>query len=287
MSGPSNLGVRTLLAFALLAIAVSCAGCGGQAERYTEPRDIGDKITDADLEGFLQVVDDLPGKKLPEMPPLFKGPPSWDEQRTLPVNELMREENDELEKQWNNDNFMRHLAKDRTLQKALKQRMSLAQFVGLVKTIGIAMARNTLRPDQDLRRIIELGKKRLEPLRSQTRRFNELKPDERHMALTTAAWITRIDRARRLLEVPPENRSMARTNYDRLMAIFPKGDTANPFDSIADPIEELGITFEELPQTGRDAELDWKESDALRGTDPPDPDTRQATAAAPFRPGSP
>jgi hypothetical protein len=283
----STLSNWTVLAFALITIALSTAGCGGQAERYTEPRDIGDKITDSDLDGFLQVVDALPGKKLPEMPPLFKGPPSWDEQRTLPVNELMREENDDLEKQWNNDNFIRHLAKDRTLQKTLKQRMSLAQFVGLLKTIGIAMARNTLRSDQDLRRMIELGKKRLEALRSQTKRFNELKPDERHVVLTTAAWITRIDRARRLLEVPPENRAMARTNYERLMAIFPKDYTANPFDSIADPIEELGITFEELPQTGRDAEIDWKESDALRGTDAPDPDTSQAAAAPQVRPGSP
>ncbi|HEX4069746.1 MAG TPA: hypothetical protein VHX68_01200 [Planctomycetaceae bacterium] len=69
------------LLFVLLA-----AGCGTQAQKFMEPREIGDKVTESDLDAFLQVINDLPDKKLPEMPPLFKKPPSWDEQRTLPVN---------------------------------------------------------------------------------------------------------------------------------------------------------------------------------------------------------
>lgn len=245
-------------------------GCGSQTQKLLEPREIGDKVTDADLETFLQVVNDLPDKKLPEMPPLFKKPPSWDEQRTLPVNELVREETDELDKLWNDENLTRHLAKDRALKKALQQRLTLPQFVGLVKTIGVAVARNAVRPDQNLHKIVEQGKKRLEALRSQTRRFNQLKPDERHVVLTTAVWITRIDRARRLLLVPPENRAMARDRFDRLKSIFPSEFTANPFDSIADQIEELGMSFEELRPTGLDAEIEWKDGDAVRGTDMPD-----------------
>jgi hypothetical protein len=246
------------------------AGCGTHTQKFLEPRDIGDKVTDADLDAFLQVVNDLPDKKLPEMPVLFKKPPAWDEQRTLPVNELMREETDDLEKIWTDDNLLRHLAKDRALKKALRQRLTLPQFVGLVKTIGIALTRNAVRPDQNLHKIIEQGKKRLEALRGQTRRYNQLKPDERHVVLTTAVWITRIDRARRLLQVPPENRAMAQQHYDRLKTFFPAEFTANPFDSIADQIEELGMSFEEQRQTGLDAEIDWKESDAIRGTDRPD-----------------
>jgi hypothetical protein len=254
----------------VLFLGLLTAGCGAQAQKFLEPREIGDKVTDADLDSFLQVVNDLPDKKLPEMPLLFKKPPSWDEQRTLPVNELVREETDEVDKLWNDENLTRHLAKDRALNKALWQRLSLPQFVGLVKTIGVALARNAARPDQNLHKIVELGKKRLEALRGQTRRFNQLKPDERHVVLTTAVWITRIDRARRLLQVPPENRAMARDRFDRLKSIFPAEFTANPFDSIADQIEELGMSFEELRQTGLDAEIEWKESDALRGADPPD-----------------
>jgi hypothetical protein len=245
-------------------------GCTVQTQKFMEPRDIGDKVTDADLDAFLQVVNELPDKKLPEMPSLFKKPPAWDEQRTLPVNELVREETDELDKMWNDENLIRHLAKDRALKKALQQRLTLPQFVGLVKTIGIAVTRNAVRPDHNLHKIVEQGKKRLEALRGQTRRFNQLKPDERHVVLTTAVWITRIDRARRLMEVPPENRALAIDHYDRLKTIFPAEFTANPFDSIADQIEELGMSFEEQRQTGLDAEIDWKESDALRGNDSPD-----------------
>jgi hypothetical protein len=236
---------------------------------------------------LLQVVDELPEKKLPEMPVLFKSPPAWDEQRTLPVNELVREESDELEKLWNDEHLIRHLAKDRALLKALRQRMSPAQFVGLVKTIGAALARNAVRPDQDLRLIVEQGKRRLGPLRAQTQRFNQLEPDERHVVLTTAVWITRIDRARRLMRVPPENLALVKSHYDRLKAIFPQEFWANPFDSIADQIEELGMSFSELRQTGLDAEIDWKESDALRGMDPPDPDPREISIAAPPKASGP
>ena len=152
--GPGKAAAVALLIFA----AFLAAGCGTQAQKLLEPRAIGDKVTDDDLDAFFQVVNDLPDKKLPEMPALFKKPPSWDEQRTLPVNELVREETDELDKLWNDENLIRHLAKDRPLQKALQQRLTLSQFVGLVKTIGVALARNAVRPDQDLHKIVEQGK---------------------------------------------------------------------------------------------------------------------------------
>ncbi|HEV8002579.1 MAG TPA: hypothetical protein VGP63_22020 [Planctomycetaceae bacterium] len=279
---PSSSIRRRLAALAVAAIAL-LAGCGEQAQKFAEPRDVGDKVTDGDLETFFQVIDELPEKKLPEMPALFKSPPAWDEQRTLPVNELVREEFDELDKLWNDEHLTRHLAKDRPLQKALRQRMSAAQFVGLVKTIGAALARNAVRPDQELKRIVEQGKRRLNALRAQTQRFNQLQPDERHVVLTTAVWITRIDRARRLMEVPPENLAQVKAHYDRLKTIFPPEFWANPFDSIADQIEELGMSFEELRQTGLDTEIDWKETDALRGMDPPDPDPREIAVVTPTK----
>jgi hypothetical protein len=283
----THTSVRRSLAAALLFVASVLTGCGEHAIKFADPRDVGDKVTDADLETFCQVIDDLPDKKLPEMPALFKRPPAWDEQRTLPVNELIREESDELDKLWNDEQLIRHLAKDRPLQKALRQRMSPAQFVGLVKTIGAALARNAVRTDQDLRLIVEQGKRRLGPLRAQTQRFNQLQPDERHVVLTTAVWITRMDRARRLMQVPPENRAMAESHYERLKAIFPQEFWANPFDSIADQIEELGMSFEELRQTGIDAEIEWKEADALRGMDTPDPDPREIAVVSPAKPPVP
>jgi len=144
-----------------------------------------------------------------------------------------------------------------------------------------------VRPDQDLRLIVEQGKRRLGKLRVQTQRFNQLQPDERHVVLTTAVWITRIDRARRLMQVPPENLALVKTHYDRLKAIFPQEFWANPFDSIADQIEELGMSFSELKQTGLDAEIEWKESEALRGMDSPDPDPREIPAAPPAKVSGP
>jgi hypothetical protein len=284
--GAAFAGVSRFSAIIALLAALLTIGCEAEEHKFREPHEIGDKVTDADLESFLQVVDELPNKKLPPIPVVFKSPPSWDEQRTLPVNELVRDETDDLEKQWNDETISRSLAKNRALQKALRrQHLSMPQFVGLMKTIGVSLTRNAMRPDQDLHQIIEQGKKRLERLRNQMQRFNQLKPDERHVVLTTAVWITRIDRARRLIQVPPENRAMAHAHFDRLKTIFPAEFLANPFDSIADQIEELGMSFEEDRRTGLDAEIEWKESDALRGTDRPDSTVREAgTAPASFKP---
>jgi hypothetical protein len=264
----------------LVIAAALLYGCGGEVQKLSEPRDIGDKVTEGDLELFLQVIDDLPDKRLPELPLLFKRPPAWEDHRTLPVNELVQEEIDELEKLWKDGTLVRCLARDRALQKALRQRMSLPQFVGLVKTLGVALARDRVRPEQRLHTIIEQGKKPLEGLRSQSRKFNELKPEERHAVLTTAAWITRIDRARRLMLVPPENRALVKAHLARLEAIFPAEFQTNPFDSITDQIAELGMSFQELPQTGYDAEIEWRENEVLRGTDSPDPERPAATTAA-------
>jgi len=266
-----------LLLVAIVAGSVA-AGCSAETPKTIVPREIGDKVTDGDLEAYFEVIDDLPDKKLPEMPPLFKQPPAWDDQRTLPINELMREEADELEKTWNDAVIVRHLSRDRALQKALRERLTLEQFAGLTKTIGVALARNTIRPEQDLNKIIEEGKKRLEVLRNQVQRFNQLQPDERHTVLTTAMWITRIDRAKRLLQVPPENRAMAKAHLERLAAIFPKEFTSNPFDAITDQLEEQGMAFQELRQSGLDTEIDWSESQAIRGNDTADPEFRDTAA---------
>lgn len=265
--------VQTLVIAGCLA-----GGCAQEAPKAVAPREIGDKVTRSDLETFFQVIDDLPDKKLPELPPLFKPAPSWDDQRTLPVNELVREESDELEKQWSHELLCRHLSRDRLLERALSQRISMEQFVGLIKTIGTALARNAVRPGQDLANIIEEGKKRVEGLGQQTQRFNQLKPDERHTVLMTAMWIARLDCARRLRQVPPENRAMAKAHLQRLKTIFPKDFQANPFDAITDQIEELGMSFQELPQTGLDAEIEWTGRDVVRGADPPDVKPRESTA---------
>ena len=166
--------VRRTLALLLLAVGTLLTGCGEQraeVRRAARHRGQGDRRRPGDV---------LPGdrrtarEKVARDAALVQAPPSWDEQRTLPVNELVREESDELEKLWNDEHLIRHLAKDRPLQKALQQRMSPAQFVGLVKTLGAALARNAVRPDQDLKLIVEQGKRRISKLRSQTQRFNQL-----------------------------------------------------------------------------------------------------------------
>ena len=83
-----------------------------------------------------------------------------------------------------------------------------------------------------------------------------------HAVLHEAAWITRHDQARHLLSVPEKN-------VDDLVKLFPAELTQNPFDGIADRLEEQGIPFEELPGNDSYDSLSWNPEDAIVGRDDP------------------
>ncbi len=58
----------------LLLLVLLAGGCGTQTQKFMEPREIGDKVTESDLDAFLQVVNDLPDKNSPRCPPCSKNP---------------------------------------------------------------------------------------------------------------------------------------------------------------------------------------------------------------------
>ena len=90
-----------------------------------------------------------------------------------------------------------------------------------------------------------------------------------HNVLHEAAWITRHDRARRLLSVPESNVELVLKHSEELVKLFPGELTRNPFDEIADRLDEQGIPFEELPGNDSFDTLSWQPEDAIVGRDKP------------------
>lgn len=262
---------RPLRTWVCLALCALFVGCGEEQLEFTETKRINEKVTEAELQTFLRIVESLPDQQLPDVPPVFAPPPVWNQSRTLPVGELVNEEQNLLAERWTAEWMARHLQRNRPLARALRrEEMTLEQFVGFTLAIGAALARNTIRDNQDLDEILKKGHAAVERLRRDTRPFSSLRQDGRYYILWQAEWITRIDRVERLKQVPPENIALVRAHREKLEEIFPAEFATNPLDAVVDLLEEKGLPFEELAGSGSDAEIDWEADEAIVGTDPPD-----------------
>jgi len=246
-------------------------GCTGESLQHVHPKRADEKVTLSEYHDFLRVIESLPDGKLPEFPSVYAPPPEWRASRTLEIKELVREESNAIENRWDKELLARHLRRRRRLMRALRrERMEAEQFVGLALSIGIALGRDALREDQDLKKIITNGNAKIAEMEEDTRRFSELNPEDLHSVLQKAVWITRVDRAERLLLVPPENVSLVREHREQLEKIFPEDYTANPLDPVADLKVDQGLPFEELAESGFDDRIEWDIDDAIVGADTPD-----------------
>ena len=266
-----------LIRMLLFGLAVPMAGCGPSQLEYTEVKRINEKVTAAELNQFLRIIESLPDKKLPPMPTVYAPLPQWKPSRTLPVNELLNEEQESLDQRWSVEWIARQMKRNRPLQRALRrENITREQFLGLTLAIGVSLSRSRLRVHQNLAEVISRGENNLRVLRQDPRyerTFSKLRREGQHSILRSAGWVTRIDRARRLKEVPPENIALVKKHFDELKRIFPKYFVENPLDAVADLLEEHGVPFEELNGVS-DADITWVPGpeEAFIGIDRPDPE---------------
>lgn len=255
----------------LLFACLWLAGCGSPPLEYTEVKRIDEKLTPSELKTFARIVHRLPRNELVELPRIYLPPPEWDKARTLPIKELVKEEMARLDERWSVDWLARQLQRHRVIDRAIRpEGITREQFVGLTLAIGAALSRAALPEDQRLDRIIEKGERRIDQLREDATPFNSLSLEGMHQILQQALWITRVDRAKRLQMVPPENVELVRQYRELLSPMYPAEFTRNPLSDVVDLLEAYGMPFEELPESGFDGELEWNREDALIGTDVPD-----------------
>ncbi|MCH7688762.1 MAG: hypothetical protein IH899_19125, partial [Planctomycetes bacterium] len=231
--------------FSMTACCLYCFGCSDDSLEFTEVKRPSEKVTQEEYESFIRVIESLPEKRLPEFTPVLIPVPKWSKSRTLRINDLVSEAQNEINDRWKVEWVARQLKRKRALQRLLRrEKMTTEQFVGLTLTIGIALNRNTIRENQDLNQIITSGDQVVRKLKTDKRLFHKLTQEGRHAVLRDAVWITRIDRAKRLLEVPPENMELVETHREVLVKIFPAYFSSNPLDELIDNLEEFGIPFE-------------------------------------------
>lgn len=261
--------IRHLLV-AILAAATVLTGCEEATLTFTEVKKVSEELKPSEIRAFLEIVDHLPDRKLPPFPEVYLPLPDWNAERTLPISDLVDAEQLSLAERWTPEHLVDALPTSRALDRWLfRKRMTREQFIGLTLNIGAALSRSTVRENQDLPAILRKGELVVSKLRSNTKPFNTLTPEAMHNVLHDAAWITRHDRARRLLSVPEKNVKLVLKHSDLLVGLFPAELTRNPFDGITDRLDEQGIPFEELPGNNAFDSLTWDPEDAIIGRDEP------------------
>ena len=254
----------------VLAASTVLSGCGETELTYTESKRVSEEVTPGELRAFLEIVDHLPDRKLPPFPDLYLPLPNWNAERTLRVSDLVDSELMTLVDRWSPQDLVDALPQSRSLDRwLLRKRMTREQFIGLALSIGAALSRSTVRENQDLMKFFTRGEEVVSRLRSNTRRFNTLTPETMHNILHDAAWISRYDRAKRLLSVPERNVELVLQHSEQLIELFPAELTRNPFDDIVDRLDEHGIPFEELPGNEHFDVLSWDPAEAIVGRDDP------------------
>lgn len=262
--------------FSLTIVLLCLGGCWSKPLEYVEVKRIDEVVTESELEDFLDVIRLMPDGKMPELPAIYREPVRWSASRTLPVNELVNEELAQIERPWDTDDLAGEVENHRRLKRVLRRlEMSPEQFMGLLLAVGTAMNRSQLPEDYDFDEVVQRGDKVIRKLKHNETPFVEYSPDRQFSVSREAVWLYRVDRAKRLREVPRENVELVRRHWDELSEIFPPEFTIDPLGVIVDQLEEKGIPFAELPATGNDAEIQWNPDEALIGTDSPLRDTSQ------------
>jgi hypothetical protein len=261
---------RHFLLLLVSTVGLLSAGCGAPVISDAQPKRADDRITPSELKRFLAVVASLPDGQLPKFPPVLLPPPHWSGTRTLPVSELVKDEETQLIEHRTIDWLVAHCPESRFLKRALRrERMTLEQFIGLYVALGYSLSRSALPEDRELNSILKFGKQVVAVLRRDRRVFSTLTGDEAFVAQEEAGWITLTDRASQLTLVHPENLLLVLENHAELAKLFPPVFSRNQLEEFQSILDDRGIPFDEPSTAESDAHIPWSRSDAIVGSDKP------------------
>jgi hypothetical protein len=260
--------------FLWLSSAVLLTGCSEPEVVPSEPKRADDALTSTELESFLSIVESLPDNKLPPLPSVILAAPQWNRNRSLPIYELVKEEETSRVDRWSIDWLAAHCPQSRFLKRALRrEKMTLEQFVGLYLALGTALYRDSVPADRELEPILDRGKKAIAELKKDHRIFSTLPEDQAYFLQEQSGWVAVVDRARRVKPVHPANLALVRQHHERLALAMPAEFLRNPFLEFTTILDERGVPFQEPLGEERDDHIVWSRDQALIGDASPEQDT--------------
>jgi hypothetical protein len=263
---PDNNCMTRLTAIILASVLLLGSGCEEPEVVQPEPKRADDRLTQAEIDSFLAIVESLPDRKLPQLPSVMLPAPEWSRNRTLPVNELVKEEEKALLDHKSIEWFVGHFPQSRFLKRALRrERLTIEQFVGLYLALGTTLSRERLPGDRDLDQILIRGKRAIGELLKDQRIFSSLPEEQAYFLHEQSGWLAVVDRASRLKLVHPDNLALVRENEVKLRAILPAEFNRNPLQEFATILDDRGVPFQELAGQETDDRIGWSRERALVG----------------------
>lgn len=257
----------------LASILLSSSGCEEPEVVQPEPKRADDRLTQSDIDSFLAIVESLPEQKLPSLPAVMLPAPQWSRNRTLPINELVKEEERVLADRKSIEWYTGHFPQSRFLKRALRrERLTIEQFVGLYLALGTTLSRGRVPADRDLDQILERGKRAIGELRKDQRIFSSLPEEQAYFLHEQSGWLAVVDRASRLKLVHPDNLTLATENETRLRTLLPAEFSRNPLQEFATILDDRGVPFQELSGQETDDHIAWSREKALVGSTEASPD---------------
>jgi hypothetical protein len=258
---------RWLFILLLLAVALF-AGCEEPPLEYFEVKRIDEEATADEIEAFLQIAENLPEGKFTKMPSVFPPIPDWNRERTLPVRELIQEEQKTYAERWSTTWLAEHAPTSKRLERELRRfRMTREQFYGLYLLFGTTLCSMTIDDPRTLTATLDRGKEIVAKLNAEGRVYASLTEEDAYEILQQAKWVTLVERLKPMRLVTPTNRLLVTKHAERLRKVLPAEFHTNPVIEFANLMDQNGIPFDEEGAAGRDSDLTWSPENALIGTD--------------------
>lgn len=249
-------------------LCLAVAGCADEDVAYGNPKQIEDRISADELDSFLRVVEILPDPKLAVFPQVFVAPPQWTTSRTLPVKDLVKEEEKLLQERSGSEALMKHMPHSRFVQRALRrEKMSEEHFVALYVAIGMALSREQMPAEFDFEPTLARGSRVVIALKKDVSIFSSLKEDASYTVQEQAAWVSLLNRLQKLRQVPKANVELVGSRRQKLAELFPAEFLRNPLSEFAKVLQDTGVPFDEPLGKESDENIPWSRDHALFGTD--------------------
>jgi hypothetical protein len=129
--------------------------------------------------------------------------------------------------------------------------------------VGAAASRTQIAEDEPVDELLRRGYTVIDALQHDGRLYSSMEIEDRYGVLDQAVWMHRVDRLKRLLDVPTENVALAEKHREWLAKILPACFRTDPLADVTDLLGEQGLPFIELPASGSDTHIEWDPATAV------------------------
>lgn len=244
------------------------SGCGQPQPINSKIINPDDQLTTGDVKLFLEIAEHLPDGALKDVPAPYQPAPKWDSARTLPVNELARNELHQLNLRWKYDAFVKALPNNKEFARVLKHKhISRERFASLAFALAVAFSKSSMASDFNLDAHHKKSAVVLNDIKHDGRPFHTLSPDVAHEVQRKAAWITEYHRCERLAEIPQLNTKTIQGARKKLSELLHPSFSQSPFNTRLDRNLDVAMPFEDLPGNEKLELLEWSPANAIVGRD--------------------